>query len=126
MRNTTCAPRFTLSLPVRYRVAGESTWQTAKTRNLSSSGVLFRTRQMLRPGTTVEVEIELSDAFPVAASHVRARGEVVRQLRDESGAQDGWFVAVHYREYRLERQPQPQFPAPLPARVPFVPPAARR
>jgi hypothetical protein len=57
---------------------------------------------------------------------VRARGEVVRQLKDESGAQDGWFIAVHYREYRLEREPQPSFPAPLPARTPFPPAPSHR
>ena len=126
MRTTTCAPRFSLALPVRFRLAGENHWQTAKTRNLSSSGVLFRSRQLLRPGTMVHLEIELNDAYPVRASHIRARGEVIRQLKDESGAQDGWFVAVHYREYRLERQPEVKFPAPLPARSPFGPAHAHR
>ena len=119
MRNTTCAPRFSLALPLRFRVAG-GPWETAKTRKLSSSGVLFRSRQMLNPGAVVELEVELSEAYPVRASHIRANGEVVRQLRDESGAQDGWFVAVHFREYRLDRIEAPRFPTPLPARVPFT------
>jgi len=122
MRNTTCAPRFSLALPVRFKVAGTDYWQTAKTRNLSSTGVLFRSRRLLQAGATVELEIELNEASATGASHVRARGEVVRQLKDESGAQDGWFVAVHYREYRLERESQAKFPAPLPARTPFAPP----
>ncbi|MBI2679070.1 MAG: PilZ domain-containing protein [Candidatus Koribacter versatilis] len=106
---------------MRFRLAGHDAWQTAKTRNLSSSGVLFRSRHLLSAGTMVDLEIELNEGFPVTASHVRARGAVVRQLKDESGAQDGWFVAVRYEEYRLERQPQVKFPAPLPARLPFTP-----
>ena len=125
MRNTTCAPRFSLALPVRFRVAGQDHWQSAKTRNLSSTGVLFRSRQLLKAGITVELEIELKEGN-AEASNVRARGEVVRQLKDESGAQDGWFVAVHYREYRLEREAQPKFPAPLPARTPFAPASSHR
>src|SRR3954471_15427367 len=88
MRNKTCAPRFSLALPVRFRLAGQEIWQNAKTRNLSSSGVLFRSRHLLPPGTMMDLEIELSDGYPVHASRVRARGEVVRQLKDESGAQD--------------------------------------
>jgi len=126
MRTTTCAPRFSLALPVRFRVAGQDYWQTAKTRNLSSSGVLFRSRHLLSPGVTVELEIEMNESYVAGASRVRARGEVVRQLRDESGAQDGWFVAVHYREYRLEREKQPAFPTPLPARTPFDAPSPSR
>jgi hypothetical protein len=119
MRNTTCAPRFSLALPVRFKVAGQDQWQTAKTRNLSSTGVLFRSRQLLATGSTVELEIEMNAGDAPDVSRVRARGEVVRELKDESGAQDGWFVAVHYREYRLERPPQAKFPAPLPTRTPF-------
>jgi|GEM_PF-2102875 len=120
MRTTTCAPRFSLALPVRFRVAGQDHWQSAKTSNLSSTGVLFRSRQLLSAGAMVELEIEMNESSAAGASRVRARGEVVRQLRDERGAQDGWFVAVHYREYRLERERPPTFPAPLPARTPFA------
>lgn len=123
MRTTTCAPRFSLALPVRYRIAGQTAWQTAKTRNLSTSGVLFRTRQMLPSGTELEFEIELNDVFQ--ANLARGTGKVVRYLKDESGLQDGWFVAVKYSEYRLERKPEPQFPAPLPKRMPFAPLPAR-
>lgn len=123
MRTTTCAPRFSLTLPVRYRIAGQETWQTAKTRNLSTSGVLFRTRQSLASGTPIELEIDLSEDFQ--AKLARGRGEVVRYLKDES-KQDGWFVAVKYREYRLERKQEPKFPAPLPKRLPFEPTPAHR
>lgn len=125
MRTTTCAPRFSLTLPVRYRVAGEAGWQPAKTRNLSTSGVLFRVRDAMRIGTAVELEIELDETYPAHATRAKAAGEVVRQLKDESGQQDGWFVAVKFREYRLERKQEPQFPAPLPKRLPFAPAPAR-
>jgi hypothetical protein len=117
---TTCAPRFTLTLPVRYRPAGEPAWRMATTRNLSSSGVLFRTHEMLRPGAEVQVEIDLDETYPGHATKVTGTGKVVRQLRDESG-RDTWFVAIKYDYYHVERPEQPKFPAPLPARTPFAP-----
>jgi hypothetical protein len=121
MATTMYAPRFSLTLPVRYRVAGEQLWSPASTRNLSSSGVLFRAPQPLKPGTWVELEIELSEAMSVTSSRVRARGEVVRQLRDESAA-DSWFMAVKYVEYHMEQtgaDVAAKFPAALPSRPPF-------
>jgi hypothetical protein len=121
---TTCAPRFSLSLPLRYRIHGESVWRMASTRNLSSSGVLFRAGETYRPGAEVEVEITLSDAYPVQANKVKATGKVVRQLKDESSAAH-WFVAVHFDTYRLDRDDHqvPKFPTPLPAKSPFAPPS---
>ena len=121
---TTCAPRFSLNLPLRYRLHGESAWRLAPTRNLSSSGVLFRTAEMHTLGSEVEVEITLSDAYPVQASKVKAAGKVVRQLKDESSAAH-WFVAIHFDTYRLDRNENllPKFPTPLPAKSPFAPPS---
>ncbi len=117
---TTCAPRFSLTLPLRYRPAGESAWRAGKTRNLSSSGVLFRAHGMLRPGAELAIEIDLDESFPGRATKVTGRGKVVRQLRDESGA-DTWFIAIKYDSYHVERPEAPKFPAPLPARLPFTP-----
>ena len=117
---TTCAPRFTLTLPVRYRPAVEQGWRIGKTRNLSSSGVLFRTNEMLRPGTELAIEIDLDESYPGHATKVTGRGKVVRQLRDESGS-GTWFVAIKYDFYHVERPEAPKFPAPLPARTPFSP-----
>ena len=121
---TTCAPRFSLNLPLKYRIAGEKLWQVASTRNLSSSGVLFRAAEMHRPGSELELEITLSDAYPVHASRVQATGKIVRQLKDESSDRH-WFVAVHFETYRLERNDAqlPKFPTPLPAKSPFAPPS---
>jgi hypothetical protein len=39
------AQRFSLSMPVRYRQAGEKTWLDALTTDVSHTGVLMRTRQ---------------------------------------------------------------------------------
>lgn len=98
--STTFAPRFSLTLPLRFRKAGDPEWVVATTRNLSSSGVLFFTQQPLQPGTELEVEIVLNEALALHASRIRARGGVVRQTF-EDGA--GWLTAVHYLEYRLEK-----------------------
>ncbi len=121
---TTCAPRFSLNLPVRYRIHGEKAWRLATTRNLSSSGVLVRSPEMHPAGAEVEMEIALTDAYPVQASKVRATGKVVRHLKDESSSSH-WFVAVHFDTYRLERTENlvPKFPTPLPAKSPFAPPS---
>ena len=61
--------------------------------NLSSSGVLFRTRQMLSTGTSVEIEIELNESYPAHATRARGRGAVVRYMGDESCQQEGYGPA---------------------------------
>lgn len=98
--STTYAPRFSLTLPLRFRKVGDPEWVTAATRNLSSSGVLFFTQQPLQPGTELELEIVLNEALALHASRIRARGGVVRQSFEDGS---GWLTAVHYADYKLER-----------------------
>ena len=75
------APRFTLQLPVHYRLSGEATWRHGTTENISRSGVLFRTDQPLEPNARLEFSVELpTNVFGMAATEIQCRGEVVRQV----------------------------------------------
>ncbi|HYN15432.1 MAG TPA: response regulator [Terriglobales bacterium] len=74
------APRFTLQLPVHYRLAGDTLWRHGTTENISRSGVLFRTDQPLEPNARLELSVELpTDVFGMAATEILCRGEIVRQ-----------------------------------------------
>ena len=74
--------RFPIERDVRFRVlnkrGGEETGD-GKTLNISSSGVLFTSEQMLRPGRRLELSIswpvQLNDLVPLK---LVARGRVVR------------------------------------------------
>lgn len=73
------APRFTIQLPLRFRILGESEWVPATTDNISRSGVLFRTDRRVSP----KAQIELHLLLPVEITgdsivEVVCRGEVVR------------------------------------------------
>lgn len=72
------APRFTLTLPMRYRPAGHPEWRNAKTANVSSSGVLFEASEPLQVGGRLEIEISMTAALS-KPSRIVATSEVVRQ-----------------------------------------------
>src|SRR6266702_2763209 len=72
------APRFTLQLPMRYRPVGQTQWRTAKTANVSSSGLLFLSNEKLAPGTKLEVEISMTSSM-LKPTHLAAKSEVLRQ-----------------------------------------------
>ena len=78
----TAAPRFSLSLPMRYRPAGDPRWRDTVTRNVSSSGVLFAADEPLPPGRKLEIEIMMIAASSLQACRVIATSEVVRQIVD--------------------------------------------
>lgn len=74
--------RFTIQREVRYRVLNKRGGEEAgegKTLNISSSGVLFTTEQMLLPGRRLELSIswpaQLNDK---CALKLVARGRVIR------------------------------------------------
>ncbi|PYP83371.1 MAG: hypothetical protein DMG65_24555 [Candidatus Angelobacter sp. Gp1-AA117] len=78
MRVIANAPRFTLTLPMRYRPAGHPEWRIAKTANVSSSGVLFVASEPLEVGGRLEIEISMTAALS-KPSRIVATSEVVRQ-----------------------------------------------
>ena len=76
--STSPAPRFSLSLPMRYRLVGHVNWKAAKTLNVSASGLLFTAADKLPVGAKLEVEISMTAAM-LKPTHLRATSEVLRQ-----------------------------------------------
>ncbi len=76
------APRFTLSLPMRYRIEGQAEWKSTKTVNVSASGLLFVATDKLKKGTRIELEISMS-AANLKPTRLTAVSEVLRQGRED-------------------------------------------
>jgi hypothetical protein len=75
------AQRFSLQMPMSFRVLGESEWRDALTANVSRTGVLFLTESNLAPDTKLEMKLTLPASIAgQAAGEVLARGRVVRTL----------------------------------------------
>jgi hypothetical protein len=72
------APRYQLRIPLRYRPLGESTWTHGATENISRTGVLVRSKRILPPNTSLEIQFLLSSDEEVACSGtvVRTAGEL--------------------------------------------------
>jgi PAS domain S-box-containing protein len=97
------APRFTLQLPVHYRVSGETLWRHGTTENISRSGMLFRTDQPLEPNARLEFSVELpTDIFGMAATEIVCRGETVRQV-DPIGEDVNPALAARILDYQFHR-----------------------
>jgi hypothetical protein len=92
------APRFSLELPMRYRRKGETQWRRSQSQNISSSGALFATTEMLPPGSVLEMEISMS-AGTLKPTRVSALSEVVRQIADDIG------LMTSVRHLRYEMRP---------------------
>jgi len=98
------APRFALSLPVRYRRHGGDQWEDGSMRNISRSGLFFTTQQ----APPVDARIELIFALPKIirdepAGMVRCRGEVVRSVGTETQP----AVAIRILNYQFMRTQAP-------------------
>jgi len=100
------APRFTLQIPVHYRVPGETHWRHGTTENISRSGVLFRTEQLLDAHERLEISLELpTEVFGMAAAEIVCRGEIVRQVdRAEAGLSPA--LAARILDYQFHRNGQ--------------------
>ncbi len=97
------APRFTLQLPVHYRLAGETMWRHGTTANISRSGVLIRTDQPLEPNAPLEFSVELpTGVFGMAATEILCRGEIVRQV-DAEGDDMSPVLAARILDYHFHR-----------------------
>ena len=95
------AHRFTLQMPVRYRLGGERGWRHGETENISSSGVLFRSQRAAEEGASLELCVILPVLNSGAAAQVICRGVVVRSVIPENG--DWPALAVRILHFRLAR-----------------------
>jgi hypothetical protein len=72
------AVRHALQLPLRFRVEGEQDWTPGETLNLSESGVLFSSDQILEVNTRVEITFQTKGS-PMLQTSTRI-AEVVRRV----------------------------------------------
>jgi hypothetical protein len=96
------ARRFAIKTPIHYREAGGTRWFDGTTENISWSGVLFRTDQVLE----LKTAIQMSFSLPVSMcsdtpGQIHCRGAVVRLVPNAESS--GTTVAATIRSYRLVR-----------------------
>jgi hypothetical protein len=73
------APRYRLSLPVRYRCDGDDTWHEGTTENISSTGVLFYAPSSVASAQSLEIKVILNIEFgTMAMGEITCNGHVVR------------------------------------------------
>lgn len=94
------APRFPVHVPVRYRSAGAEQWSEGRIENISRSGVLFWTEQLLPVETPVELLFELP--FGQMRPGVVCCGRIVRAV-SSLGGETSPIVAASISRYRFVR-----------------------
>lgn len=73
------APRYRLSLPVRFRCEGDHHWHEGKTENISSTGVLFCAPRLVPVQQSLEITLVLNIEFgTMAMGEIQCIGQVVR------------------------------------------------
>ena len=95
------APRFPVHVSVRYRSPGQRRWSTGRIENISRSGMLFWTEQLLPVDTPLEIlfMLPLGGLTPGVA----CRGRVVRTVDPlEPQLQPG--IAATITAYRFVRR----------------------
>ena len=100
------AHRFSLQMEIRYRPCEEEAWDVGATENISRSGVLFKAKSLMQPGTPIELVLALpAEIDGVPAAHIACLGRVVRALQGES-APAFPTIAVEISEFRFVRSSQ--------------------
>jgi len=102
------AQRFQLHLPLRYRRVGESDWHEGTTENISRSGMLFQTNEMLQPSSQLEINLVLpAEIAGLSATEVVCRGEVVRSIAPNGGTVNP-ALAARILQYHFQHGPLPR------------------
>jgi len=70
--------RYSLRIPLRYRVSGNKKWVAGETVNFSKSGILFSTEELLELHAILEITFQESGT-PLLSTSTR-RAEVVRRV----------------------------------------------
>ena len=105
---STRAQRFQLHLPLRYRRVGESNWHEGTTENISRSGMLFKTEEVLQPSSQLEINLVLpAEIAGLSATEVVCRGEVVRSIAPQGGMVSP-ALAARILQYHFQHGPLPR------------------
>jgi PAS domain S-box-containing protein len=104
----TRAQRFQLHLPLRYRRLGEKSWHEGTTENISRSGMLFKTHEVLQPSSQLEINLVLpAEIAGLSATEVVCRGEVVRTV-EPKGETVSPALAARILQYHFQHGPLPR------------------
>jgi PAS domain S-box-containing protein len=104
----TRAQRFQLHLPLRYRRVGEGQWHEGTTENISRSGMLFNTEEVLQPSVLLEISLVLpAEIAGLSATEVVCRGEVVRTV-EHHGDKLSAALAARILQYQFHHGPLPR------------------
>jgi PAS domain S-box-containing protein len=102
------AQRFQLHLPLRYRRLGESQWHVGTTENISRSGLLFRSDDVLQPNSQLEINLVLpAEIAGLSGTEVVCRGEVVRTVEGKGEALSP-ALAARILQYHFQHGPLPR------------------
>ena len=102
------AQRFQLHLPLRYRRLGEAQWHVGKTENISRSGLLFQSDDVLQPNSQLEINLVLpAEIAGLAGTEVVCRGEVVRTV-ERQGESVSPALAARILQYHFQHGPLPR------------------
>ena len=72
------ARRYPIRLTMRFRSSGHGQWRDARTENISRSGVLFRTADLMPRATHIEMLMALPVEVGGENATVICRGRIVR------------------------------------------------
>lgn len=102
------AQRFQLHLPLRYRRLGETQWHVGTTENISRSGLLFHTDDLLQPNCQLEINLVLpAEIAGLSGTEVVCRGEVVRTI-ERKGESMSPALAARILQYHFQHGPLPR------------------
>ena len=102
------AQRFQLHLPLRYRRLGETQWHVGTTENISRSGLLFHTDNLLQPNSQLEINLVLpAEIAGLSGTEVVCRGEVVRTI-ERKGESVSPALAARILQYHFQHGPLPR------------------
>ena len=101
------AQRFQLRLPLRYRRLGEPQWHVGTTENISRSGMLFGTDDVLQPNSQLEINLVLpAEIAGLSGTEVVCRGEVVRAIERKAECLSP-ALAARILQYHFQHGPLP-------------------
>jgi len=102
------AQRFQLHLPLRYRRLGDTQWHVGTTENISRSGLLFQTENVLQPNSQLEINLVLpAEIAGLSGTEVVCRGEVVRTV-ERTGESVTPALAARILQYHFQHGPLPR------------------